>query len=128
MHTEEAVSVFGVGSLWVDAQTSMSFQGGTVNAQVYRDDILDAYVRPYVGAIGDAFLLQEDNARPHRACIVDDYLQQERIMRMEWQARSPDFRAHLRCFRKTSSCSQSAPSNLCRACNCFARAMALRFL
>lgn len=66
------------------------FPRGTVNAQVYRDDILDAYVRPYAGAIGDAFLLQDDNARPHRARIVDDYLQRETIMRMEWPARSPD--------------------------------------
>ena len=39
---------------------------GTVDAQVYRDDILDAYVRSYAGAIGDVFLLQDDNARPHR--------------------------------------------------------------
>ena len=67
------------------------FPRGTVNAHVYRDDILDAYVRPYAGAIGDAFLLQDDNARPHRARIVDVYLQRETIMRMEWPARSPDF-------------------------------------
>ena len=66
------------------------FPRGTVNAHVYRDDILDAYGRPYAGAIGDAFLLQDDNARPHRARIVDVYLQRETIMRMEWPARSPD--------------------------------------
>ncbi|KFM62471.1 Transposable element Tc1 transposase, partial [Stegodyphus mimosarum] len=57
--------------------------------QVYRDDILDAYVYPYAGAMGDAFLLHDDNSRPHRARIVDDYLQQETIMRMEWPVRSP---------------------------------------
>ncbi|KFM69431.1 hypothetical protein X975_20349, partial [Stegodyphus mimosarum] len=34
--------------------------------------------------------LQDDNARPHRARIVDDYLQQETIMRMEWPARFLD--------------------------------------
>ncbi|KFM63970.1 Transposable element Tcb2 transposase, partial [Stegodyphus mimosarum] len=60
-----------------------------MNAQVYRDDILDAYVCPFAGAIGDAFLLQDDNARPHRARIIDDYLQQETIIRMEWPARYP---------------------------------------
>ncbi|KFM64001.1 Testis-specific serine/threonine-protein kinase 1, partial [Stegodyphus mimosarum] len=54
------------------------------------NDVLDAYVRPYAGAIGDAFLLQDDNATRHRARIADDYLQQETIMRMEWPARSPD--------------------------------------
>ena len=66
------------------------FPRGTVNAQIYRDDILDAYMHPYAGAIGDAFRLQDDNARPHRDLIVDDYLQQKIIMRIEWPARSPD--------------------------------------
>ena len=66
------------------------FPKGTENAEVYRDDILDAYVRPYAGAIGDAFLLQDDNARPHRARIVDDYLQQETIILMKCPAQSPD--------------------------------------
>ncbi|GFS71420.1 DDE_3 domain-containing protein [Trichonephila clavipes] len=47
------------------------------------DDILDAYVRPYARAIGDAFVLQEDNMRLHRARIVDAYLEQETIQRMQ---------------------------------------------
>ncbi|KFM57061.1 Transposable element Tcb2 transposase, partial [Stegodyphus mimosarum] len=66
------------------------FPRENVNAQVYRDDILDAYVRPYAGTIGDVFLLQDDNARPHRVRIVDDYLLQETIIRTAWRARSPD--------------------------------------
>ncbi|GBM43825.1 hypothetical protein AVEN_166223-1 [Araneus ventricosus] len=66
------------------------FPRGTVNAQTYRDDILDAYVRPYAGAIVDDFLLQDDNARPRRARILDDYLQQQTIQRMEWPPLSPD--------------------------------------
>ncbi|GBN00952.1 hypothetical protein AVEN_207334-1 [Araneus ventricosus] len=66
------------------------FPRGTVNAQAYRDDILDAYVRPYARSIGDDFLLQDDNARPHRARIVGDYRQEETIQRMEWPAWSPD--------------------------------------
>ena len=61
-----------------------------MNVDFYRDGILDSYVRPYAEAIGDAFLLEDDNARPHRAHIVDVYLQQETILRMEWPARSSD--------------------------------------
>ena len=57
-----------------------------MNGQVYRDDILDASLRPYAGAIGDALLLPDDNATPRRARIVDVYLQQETIMRIEWPA------------------------------------------
>ena len=68
------------------------FPRRTLNAQVNRDDIFDAYVHPHARAIGDAFLLQDDNRRLHRACIVDDYLQQETIMRMELPARSPNLK------------------------------------
>ncbi|GFW37868.1 transposable element Tcb2 transposase [Trichonephila clavipes] len=32
----------------------------------------------------------DDNARPHRADIVDDYLESEGIARMAWPAYSPD--------------------------------------
>ena len=50
MHTEEPVSVDGRTDLYV-------FPRGTVNAQVYGDDILDAFVRLHDLAVGDAFLL-----------------------------------------------------------------------
>ncbi|GFV41130.1 transposable element Tcb1 transposase [Trichonephila clavipes] len=33
----------------------------------------------------------DDNARPHRADIIDDYLESEVIARMTWPAYSPDF-------------------------------------
>ncbi|KFM68882.1 hypothetical protein X975_02438, partial [Stegodyphus mimosarum] len=56
---------------------------GTMNAQAYRDDILDAYVKAYAGAIGHYFLLQDNSARLHRACIVNDYLQQQTIRCMK---------------------------------------------
>ena len=32
----------------------------------------------------------DDNARPHRAAIVDNYLESEGIARMAWTAYSPD--------------------------------------
>ena len=32
----------------------------------------------------------DDNARAHRACITDQYLQQATIVRMEWPATSSD--------------------------------------
>ena len=56
----------------------------------YRDEILDVYVRPYAGTIRPQFILMEDNARPHRARVVQDYLQQETIVRMYWPACSHD--------------------------------------
>ncbi|GFT70244.1 DDE_3 domain-containing protein [Trichonephila clavipes] len=32
----------------------------------------------------------DDNARPHRAVLVDEFLQSEDIRRMDWPAMSPD--------------------------------------
>lgn len=32
----------------------------------------------------------DDNARPHRARVVNDYIEREGIERMDWPARSPD--------------------------------------
>ncbi|GFW44244.1 DDE_3 domain-containing protein [Trichonephila clavipes] len=36
------------------------------------------------------FLFMDDNARPHRANIVDECLQSEDITRMDWPAYLPD--------------------------------------
>ena len=47
-------------------------------------------MRPFAGAIGPDFVLMDDNARPHRARIVRDYLEDETIERMDWPAVSPD--------------------------------------
>ncbi|GFV37497.1 transposable element Tcb2 transposase [Trichonephila clavipes] len=66
------------------------FHGGTVTGLRYRDEILDPYVRPYATAIGNDFILMDDNARPHRAGIVEEYLEDHGLERMEWPARSPD--------------------------------------
>ncbi|GFV16423.1 DDE_3 domain-containing protein [Trichonephila clavipes] len=40
--------------------------------------------------MGAEFLFMDDNARPHRANIVDECLQSEDIRRMDWPAYSPD--------------------------------------
>ncbi|GFX74792.1 transposable element Tcb2 transposase [Trichonephila clavipes] len=58
----------------------------------------DPYVRPYAAAIGKDFILMDDNARPHRARIVEEYLEDHGLERMEWPARSPDLNPieHLR--------------------------------
>ncbi|GFX29968.1 transposable element Tcb2 transposase [Trichonephila clavipes] len=66
------------------------FHGGTVTGLRYRDEILDPYVHPYAAAIGNDFILMDDNARPHRARIVEEYLEDHGLERMEWPARSPD--------------------------------------
>ena len=62
---------------------------GMMTGVRHMDEILDVYVRPYAGAIGPQFILMDDKARPHRARVVEDCLQQETIVRMYWPACSP---------------------------------------
>ena len=88
---------FGVGSVLVwagifyDGCTDLYvIMNGAVTGARYRDEILHPIVCPYAGAIGQDFLLMDDNARPHRAWVVDQYLQQEGVERMQWPAKSPD--------------------------------------
>ncbi|KFM63017.1 Transposable element Tc3 transposase, partial [Stegodyphus mimosarum] len=52
--------------------------------------VLEHIVRLYAAAVGFNFVLMDDNARPHRADIVDDYLESEGIARMAWSAYSAD--------------------------------------
>ena len=48
--------------------------------------------------IGDSFVLMHDNARPHKAQCVNDYLRMVQITALEWPAYSPDLNPieHLR--------------------------------
>ena len=57
--------------------------GGTMTAQRYRDDIIYPVVRPFAGAIGDDFIFMHDNARPHVAPTVMEYLETVGIETME---------------------------------------------
>ncbi|GFU94612.1 transposable element Tcb2 transposase [Trichonephila clavipes] len=66
------------------------FHGGTVTGLRYRDEILDPYISPYAAAIGNDFIQMDDNARPHRARIVEEYLEDHGLERMEWPAQSSD--------------------------------------
>ncbi|GFU17220.1 DDE_3 domain-containing protein [Trichonephila clavipes] len=50
----------------------------------------DLMSSPYAGAIGDSFVFQDDNTRPHRARLVENMLEAETIQRMECPACSPD--------------------------------------
>ena len=88
---------YGGGSMMVWASISRggrtdlhTVMRGMITGVRYRDDILYGYVRPYAGAIGPQFIPMNDNAIPHRARVVEDYLQHETIVRMDWPACLPD--------------------------------------
>ncbi|GFX55723.1 transposable element Tcb2 transposase [Trichonephila clavipes] len=65
-------------------------RNGTLTGRIYADEILRPHVIPYAGAIRDSFVFQDDNARPHRARLMENMLEAETIQRVEWPACSPD--------------------------------------
>ena len=65
---------FGGGSVMVWAGISAQgktdlhvIDNGTLTALRYVNEILDVYVRPYAGAVGENFILMDDNARAHKS-------------------------------------------------------------
>ena len=83
-------SVMVWGGISITGKTDLHVIAGNLTGIQYRDEVLDPIVRPYAGAIGDDFILMDDNARPHRARVVTDYLETETIERMDWPSLSPD--------------------------------------
>ncbi|GFS56620.1 transposable element Tcb2 transposase [Trichonephila clavipes] len=85
------VGVFVYGGISIDGRTDLYIiRDGPLTAHRYRDEILRPIVVLYAAAIGDDFILMDDNCRPHRANLVEDFLFEEGIARMEWPVCSPD--------------------------------------
>ncbi|GFW54410.1 transposable element Tcb2 transposase [Trichonephila clavipes] len=79
------------GDISIDGRTDLYIiRDGPMIAFRYRDEIPRAIVVTYAAAIGDDFILMDDNSRPHRANLVEDSLFEEGIVRMEWPPCSPE--------------------------------------
>ncbi|GFY32532.1 DDE_3 domain-containing protein [Trichonephila clavipes] len=61
-----------------------------MTGHIYRNVILEQHVRLFRGTMYAEFLFMEENARPHRANIINECLQSEDITRMDWPAYSSD--------------------------------------
>lgn len=83
-------SVMMWGGFALNMRTPLHQIQGNLNGVAYRDDVLRRMVLPALQTIGHGAILQDDNARPHRARAVNDFLQQHQVTRMDWPARSPD--------------------------------------
>ncbi|GFU55731.1 transposable element Tcb2 transposase [Trichonephila clavipes] len=66
------------GGISIDGPTDLYIiRDGPLTARRYRDEILKPIVVPYAAAIGDDFILMDDNCRPHHAKLVEDFLFEE---------------------------------------------------
>ena len=65
---------------------------GNLNGQIYWQDILEAGVVPHFDnhPLNTRPVFMDENARPHRARVVTDYLRDEPITTLPWPAMSPD--------------------------------------
>ncbi|GFU34272.1 transposable element Tcb2 transposase [Trichonephila clavipes] len=78
------------GGIPIDGRTDIYIiRDGPLTVSRYRDGILRPIV-VYAAAIGDDFILMDDNCRPHRANLVEDFLFENGIVGMEWPTCSPD--------------------------------------
>ncbi|GFW32734.1 transposable element Tcb2 transposase [Trichonephila clavipes] len=70
--------VFVYGGISIDGRLDLYIiRDGPLTARRYRDEILRPIVVPYAAAIGDDFILMDDNCRPHSANLVEDFLFEE---------------------------------------------------
>ena len=64
--------------------------GSDVTGAVYRR-VLEEHLISHDGAwYRNNWLLADDNATPHRVCVVDAYLHEQDIIRMDWAPNRPD--------------------------------------
>ena len=63
--------------------------GSDVTGAVYRE--LEDHLVPHGRTrYRNNWLLADDNARPHRDCVMDAYLHEQDIIRMDWAPYRPD--------------------------------------
>jgi hypothetical protein len=86
----EALLWYGVASPWEARTELVVIPRGSITAVSYIANILEPHVMPFAPFRGNDFLFMHDNAKPHSARIVQQYLAEVGITTMQWPARSPD--------------------------------------
>ena len=73
-----------------NGRTALVVVPGGLNGRRYIDEILRPHVVPYLRQMGQNAIFQDEYARFHRARIVDNFLQLNGVLRLEWLPMSPD--------------------------------------
>jgi hypothetical protein len=78
------------GGITAHGRTPLVVVTGNLTGIRYRDEIVQRYVIPFIQAQINNVTFQQDNARPHVARVVRDYLTQQNVDLLPWPAVSPD--------------------------------------
>lgn len=73
------VSINGRNNIHINRNRSLAVQR-------YRDEILIYFLVSYSRMIGDNFILIDDNFRPHRTGLLDNFFYAQGIIQMVWPA------------------------------------------
>ena len=76
--------------IWHDGRTQLKIIQGTLNAVIYRNDILDPIILPFLQQRNFDHVFQHDNARCNVARVCQDFLNQNHIRVLSWPALSSD--------------------------------------
>ena len=97
---EEKVLWYGAAYFFVPVQSFLCL------SELYINEVVQPVVLPFVQHV----VLQDDNTRPHRARIVQQFLQQNNVDHLDWPARSPDVSNRACLEHSRPACTKNAPS------------------
>ena len=60
------------------------YKPGSVTSVQYWNEFVDLFVKLYATSVDPSFVSMDENARPHKAAIIHDFLEIEGIPHMEW--------------------------------------------
>lgn len=83
-------SVMVWGGIAIGRRTPLYICNRNMNSIVYQNDIINNIIVPLARTIGPDFQFLDDNARPHRAQIVMQAIEEGEIQHLPLPARSPD--------------------------------------
>ncbi|GFV94283.1 transposable element Tcb2 transposase [Trichonephila clavipes] len=86
-HTACTASIMVWGAVAYDSLSTLIVIRGTLTSQRHVDDILRPHVGPFINGLSGA-ILQQVNARPHTARVVQDFLR--RFQTVPWPTSSPN--------------------------------------
>ena len=78
------------GGITSHGRTQLVTVNGNLTGLRYRDEIIRPHVQAFIQGQGRNVTFQQDNARPHVARVVTDFLRQHNIPVLPWPAVSPD--------------------------------------